>query len=101
VSDLLSREVAVRIGVRQRLIILIFSGLFVAMSLIGVYRYSKEKREFLNNARSHGAQTCKLIADLSAPYLIMNDYNGLRFLAENFVRTPDGQEVIIVNHEGL
>jgi phosphate/phosphite/phosphonate ABC transporter binding protein len=100
VSDLLSREVAVRIGVRQRLIILIFSGLFVAMSLIGVYRYSKEKREFLNNARSHGAQTCKLIADLSAPYLIMNDYNGLRFLAENFVRTPDGQEVIIVNHEG-
>jgi phosphate/phosphite/phosphonate ABC transporter binding protein len=90
----------VRIGVRQRLIILIFLGIFVTMSVIGVYRYFMEKREFLNSARSHGEQSCQLMADLSAPYLITNDYSGLHYMVENFIHTPDGQEVIIENHEG-
>ncbi len=89
-----------RIGVRQRLIILIFAGIIVTMSVIGVYRYSVERREILDGARSYGEQSCKLMADLSAPYLITNDQSGLHYMVQNFIHTPDGQEVIIVYNEG-
>jgi len=33
-----------RIGIRQKLIFMVFAGLFVTMALIGTYRYVMEQR---------------------------------------------------------
>jgi phosphate/phosphite/phosphonate ABC transporter binding protein len=90
----------VNIGVRQRLIILIFSGLFVAMGLTGTYRYVMQKRDIIGEARAHGDQSCKLIADLAAPYLLTMDFSGLQYIVQNFMRTPDAQEVTIFDRDG-
>ncbi|MGE5173320.1 MAG: phosphate/phosphite/phosphonate ABC transporter substrate-binding protein [Betaproteobacteria bacterium] len=88
------------IGVRQRLIFLIFTGLFATMVLIGTYRYVMAKRDFVEIARSHGEQSGKLIADLAAPYLLTADFSGLHTMVQNFLRTPDAQEVTIIDREG-
>jgi phosphate/phosphite/phosphonate ABC transporter binding protein len=90
----------VGIGVRQRLILLIFTGLFVTMGLIGTYRYSMAKRDFVETARSHGEQSCKLMAELAAPYLLASDFNGLRVMIQNFMHGPDAQEVTVVDRNG-
>jgi len=90
----------VRIGIRQRLISLIFAGLFVTMGLTVAYRYVMEKRDMINTTRLQGEQSCKLIADLAVPYLITADYSGLHFLAQNFTNAADGQEVTITDHTG-
>ncbi len=87
-------------GIRQRLIFLIFTGLFVTMGLIGTYRYFMEKRDIIANTRVQGEQSGKLMAELAAPYLLMSDFSGLHFMAGHFMRTPDAQEVTIVDREG-
>jgi methyl-accepting chemotaxis protein len=90
----------VNIGVRQRLIYLIFSGLFITMALIGTYRYIMEKRNIIANARIQGEQTGKLMAELAAPYLLTSDFSGLHYLAANFMHTDDAQEVTISDRDG-
>jgi methyl-accepting chemotaxis protein len=90
----------VRIGVRQRLVFLIFFGLFVAMSLIGTYRYFMEKRAILAATRAHGEETCKLMAELATPLLLTSDFGGLHYMAQNFIHTPDAEEVTITDSGG-
>jgi methyl-accepting chemotaxis protein len=87
------------IGVRQRLIILIFAGLFVAMSMIGTYRYYVQKRDILDTTRAQGEQSCKLLADLAAPYLLTMDFSGLQYIVDNFMRTPDAREVTVTDRD--
>jgi phosphate/phosphite/phosphonate ABC transporter binding protein len=90
----------VNIGVRQRFIILVFSGLFATMSLIGGYRYVQENRSLDAAARGQGALHAKLMAELAAPYLLASDYNGLHALVQSFMRLPDVCEVSVVDREG-
>jgi methyl-accepting chemotaxis protein len=90
----------VGIGIRQRLIIVIFSGLFVTMGLIGTYRYFMEKRDLLAAARGQGEQSCRLMAELAVPYLLTSDFGGLHAMVQNFMHTPDAQEVTITDREG-
>ena len=89
-----------QIGVRQRLLYLIFSGLFVTMSLIGTYRYFVEKRNILTSIRINGEQSCKLLSELAAPYLLTSDLNGLHNLVQQFLHTPDAQEVMVTDKSG-
>ena len=89
-----------KIGVRKRLIYMIFSGLLIAMALTGTYRYFMEKRNIVENTRIQGEQTCKLIAELAAPYLLTSDFSGLHYLAADFMRTDDAQELSISDREG-
>jgi methyl-accepting chemotaxis protein len=90
----------VNIGLRQRLIILIFSGLFIAMTMIGTYRYFQEKQVMITTTRVDGEQAGKLMADLAAPYLQTQDTTGLLVIVQKFMRLPDIQEVIITDQEG-
>ena len=87
-------------GVRQRLIILIFTGLLVTMGLIGSYRYLEEKRDIIETARIHGEQSSRLMAELAAPYLLTSDFSALHYLVQNFMHAPDAQEVTIVGNDG-
>jgi len=90
----------VRFGIRQRLVFVIFFGLFVTMSLIGTYRYFMEKRALLAGTQSHGEETCKLMSALATPLLLTSDFGGLNFMAQNFIHTPDAQEVTITDAGG-
>jgi methyl-accepting chemotaxis protein len=90
----------VQIGVRQRLVFLIFFGLFATMSLIGTYRYFMEKRAIMASAGAHGEESCKLMAELATPLLLTSDFGGLHYMAQNFMHTPDAQEVTITDAGG-
>ena len=87
-------------GVRQRLILLVFTGLLVTMGLIGTYRYVTEKRDIIANIRSQSEQSGRLMAELAAPYLLTSDLNSLHSMAENFMQTSDAQEMTIVDRDG-
>jgi phosphate/phosphite/phosphonate ABC transporter binding protein len=90
----------VGIGVRQRLIIVIFIGLLLAMGPIGTYRYFMAKQEIINTARVDGKQSCQLLAGLAAPFLLSADIRGLNNLVQNFLQTPDAQVVTILDGAG-
>jgi methyl-accepting chemotaxis protein len=90
----------VRIGVRERLVFIIFFGLFVTMSLIGSYRYFMEKRALMAGTTARGEESCKLMAELATPLLQTSDFGGLHFMAQNFMHTPDAQEVTITDAGG-
>ncbi len=89
-----------QIGVRQRLIILVFFGLFLTMSIIGGYRYLREKEDILANARSQAEQSGMLMAEFAAPFLMTSDYGSLHYMAQNFMHTVDAQEVVIIDSGG-
>ncbi len=89
-----------RIGVRQRLILVIFTGLLLAMGPIGTYRYVMAKQEIINTARDYGEQSCQLMAGLAAPFLLTSDVGGLNTMAQNFLQTPDAQQVTIFDSGG-
>ncbi len=89
-----------RIGVRQKLIIVIFTGLLLVMGPIGMYRYFMAKQEIINTARVHGEQSCQLMAGLAAPFILTADVVGLHTMVQNFMQTPDAQEVTIFDSTG-
>ena len=89
-----------RIGIRQKLIIVIFSGLFAAMGMIGTYRYVQEKQDILRSARVHAEQTGRLMADFAAQFILTADSGGLHYLAKNFMQNPDAQEIAVTDKEG-
>ena len=88
------------IGVRQRLIIVIFTGLLLAMGPIGTYRYFTAKQEIISTAQVHGEESCQLLAGLAGPHMITGDVAGLTTLVQNFLQTPDAQEVTILDSAG-
>lgn len=88
------------IGLRQRLIILIFSGLFVAMAMIGTYRYFMEKQIMIDTARAQGEQSCKLMAELLGPPLQAGDVDSTNALVVNFMKSAEIQEVVILDRAG-
>jgi phosphate/phosphite/phosphonate ABC transporter binding protein len=90
----------VTIGLRQKLIVLIFSGLFVAMAVIGTYRYFTEKQNIINTVRVHGEQSSKLLAELVGFYMQAEDLGSINTLVVNFMKSADVQTVTIVNREG-
>jgi len=90
----------VRIGVRQRLIIVIFMGLLLVMGPIGAYRYFTAKQEVINTARAYGEQSCELLAGLATPLILAADVSGLNTLAQNFMQKSDAQEVTIFDSAG-
>jgi phosphate/phosphite/phosphonate ABC transporter binding protein len=90
----------VAIGVRQRLIIVIFTGLLLAMGPIGTYRYFMAKQEIINTARVNGEQSCQFLAGLAVPFLLTGDVAGLNTVVQNFLQTPDAQEVTILDRTG-
>jgi methyl-accepting chemotaxis protein len=70
------------------------------MGLIGTYRYFMEKRDLIETARGRGEQSLQLMAELAAPYLLTSDFSGLQAMVQNFMHTPDAQEVVILDREG-
>ncbi|HYA87170.1 MAG TPA: phosphate/phosphite/phosphonate ABC transporter substrate-binding protein [Nitrospirota bacterium] len=89
-----------RIGVRQRLIIVIFTGLFLVMGTLGTYRYFMAKQEVIDTARAYGEQSCQLLAGLAAPLIVTADVGGLHDMVQNFMQTSDAQEVTILDSAG-
>ena len=87
-------------GIRQKLIFLIFTGLFVTMGLIGSYRYVMEKRAVISAASVQAGHSGELMAELAIPYLLTMDFSGLHAMAKNFIQTPDAQEVTISDSDG-
>jgi len=86
-----------QIGVRQSIIFLTVSGLFVTMSLIGTGRYFAETRNILANTRINGEQSFKLIPERAAPYLLMTNLSGKNIMDQNFLSRPDAQELTITD----
>jgi methyl-accepting chemotaxis protein len=82
------------------LVVLTFSGLFLTMSLTGAYRYVTEKQALLADAAGRGEQSGKLLAEFSAPLLMMSDYGALHDMARNFLNTSDVQDFMIVDSGG-
>lgn len=88
------------IGVRQRLLMLLFLGLCLAVACAGLYRYTQEKRDILSHAKYQAEQAGRLLAELSVQPLLTADTVGLRHLAERFMQTYDVQEIVILDHSG-
>ena len=89
-----------RTGVLQRLLISIFAGLFVAMSLIGAYRYVREKQQIMIDTRAQGEESGRLLAEIAAPLLVSFDYAALQSVAQNFLLTPNAQELVVTDSGG-
>ena len=87
-------------GVRQKIAILIFSGLLVIMGMVGVYRYYMEKHNLIEATKTQGEEACKLMAQLAVPYLVTSDFGGLHAMVQHFIHTPNAQEITIIDREG-
>ncbi len=87
-------------SIRQRLIFLVFSGLFVTLGLTGTARYFIEKRDIIADVRVQGEEAGKFMAALAAPYLLRSDLSGLQDMAGHFIRQPAVQEIILIDRDG-
>ncbi len=88
------------IGVRQRLIILIFTALFAIMAVTGSVRYFREKRAIEGAAEARAGQSARTLASLAAPYLAADDQAGLALLVRGFLQAPEVQAVTITDRAG-
>jgi methyl-accepting chemotaxis protein len=90
----------VGLGIRQRLVILIFFGLTASLGLFEAWRHVSERQGLLAAERIHGERLGRLMAELAAPALSASDVNGLRVLAQDFLHTTDVQDVTFRDREG-
>ncbi len=89
-----------QIGVKQRLLIFIFLGLFATVTVLGACRYILEKRAIHEGAGLRGDELCKIASELAAPLLMTSDVSGLQNLAGNLINLSDLQEVTISDSAG-
>lgn len=89
-----------RFGIRQRLIVLMVSGLFFTMGIIGSCRYHGEKKSILADTHASGKLLGEILARSAAPLLMSSDLGALKVLAQKFLDAPNAEECTIVNQEG-
>jgi methyl-accepting chemotaxis protein len=70
------------------------------MSLIGAFRFVREKRQIIIDTRAQGEESGRLLAEIAAPLMVSFDYAALQSVAQNFLQTPNAQELVVTDGAG-
>jgi diguanylate cyclase (GGDEF)-like protein/PAS domain S-box-containing protein len=87
-------------NLREKLLVVVISGLFIAFSVFGAFRIYEAKTNFTAEMNRSGQERAELIAESLANLIMAYDYTNIESVAERIVKLQDVQQINIKNRTG-
>jgi len=88
------------LNLREKLLIVVISGLLIAFSLLGAFRLYQAKISITEEISRSGQERASLIAESLTNLIVAYDYSNIESLAERIVKMQDVQQINILNRGG-
>jgi len=90
----------IKFNLREKLLLVVIFGLFVAFSIIASFRVYQTKVSFNEEINRSGKERAILVAEALTNLILAYDYGNIESLAERIVKSQDVQQVKIMNRAG-
>jgi diguanylate cyclase (GGDEF)-like protein/PAS domain S-box-containing protein len=90
----------INFNLREKFLIVVITGLFIAFSVFGVFSTYEAKARFLKEMNRSGQERAALIAESLTNMIIAYDYSNIESAAERIVKLQDVQQINIKNRTG-
>lgn len=90
----------INLNLREKLLVVVITGLFVAFSVFGAFRIYQTKIRFAEELNYSGQERVTLIAESLAHTILANDAENLTTVAQRIVKLQDVQKIRILNRDG-
>jgi hypothetical protein len=90
----------INLNLREKLLLVVIIGLFIAFSVFGAFRIYEAKSNFTEEINRSGQERAALIAESLANLIMAYDYSNIESVAERIVKLQDVQQINIKNRTG-
>lgn len=90
----------INFNLREKLLVVVIIGLFIAFSVFGAFRIYESKTSFTAEMNRSGQERATLIAESLANLIMAYDYSNIESVAERIVKLQDVQQINIKNKAG-
>lgn len=90
----------INLNLREKLLLVVIIGLFIAFSAYGAFRIYEAKTSFKEEINRSGQERATLIAESLANLIMAYDYSNIESVAERIVKLQDVQQINIKNRSG-
>lgn len=90
----------INLNLREKLLVVVIVGLFIAFSAYGAFRIYEAKANFTEEMNRSGQERATLIAESLANLIMAYDYSNIESVAERIVKLQDVQQINIKNRAG-
>jgi diguanylate cyclase (GGDEF)-like protein/PAS domain S-box-containing protein len=90
----------IHFNLREKLLIVVISGVLIAFGMLGVFRLYQAKTSITNEITRSGQERALLIAESLSNLMVAYDYSNIESLAERIVKMQDVQQINILNRSG-
>jgi two-component system CheB/CheR fusion protein len=90
----------INFNLREKLLVVLLTGLCVAFAVFGTFRTYIAKNEFTQEMNRSGQERAELIAESLANMIVAYDYSNIESVAERIVKLQDVQQINIKNKAG-
>lgn len=87
-------------NLREKLLIVVISGVFIAFAMLGAFRLYQAKTSMAEEISRSGQERASLIAESLSNLIVAYDYSNIESLAERIVKMQDVQQINILNRSG-
>lgn len=96
-DNLILKEKNLRYGLRFKLIIVVFTGLFIGFIPLGIYSIVQAQKAIEQEIITSGQERIQIAAESLANLLIAYDYTNMESLAERIIQLQDVEKITVTN----
>ena len=90
----------IHFNLREKLLLVVIAGVFIAFGLLGVFRLYQAKISITEEITRSGQERTLLIAESLSNLMVAYDYSNIESLAERIVNMQDVQQINVLNRSG-
>ena len=90
----------IKLNLREKLLIVLISGLLIAFTVFGAFRIYQAKQSFTEEMNRSGQERVSLIATSLANMIMAYDYSNIESVADRIVSLQDVQQINVMNRSG-
>jgi len=88
------------INLREKLLLVVFSGLLISFSIVGAFRIYQAKQSLTEELYNSGHDRVTLVAESLSNLIMAYDYSNIESLADRIIQLHDVQQISIFNRAG-
>lgn len=90
----------INLNLREKLLLVVFSGLLIAFSIVGAFRIYQAKQSLTEELYNSGHDRVTLVAESLSNLIMAYDYSNIESLADRIIQLHDVQQISIFNRAG-
>ena len=90
----------INLNLREKLLLVVISGLLVAFSVLGFFRINQAKVSVTEEMNRSGQERVTLVSESLANLILAYDYSNIESLADRIVKLQDVTNIRVLNRNG-